>query len=212
MDQKVDGTRLSGVPETTLWTPHNRASEAARPDGLGVGGPPRDHRPARQLLPTEPQVRNIACSALDRSWMDAVDREAEVLVSAQGLLMYFHPADVFALITDCARRFPGGRMIFDTILPWLSRRTLRGWRRSPTYTAPPMPFGITVPQLAQFPRRLPAIATLTDLRPPRGRCLWGWPAPLLGAHRCHSEPNGSSERPSECHSEPNRGRGDVHLR
>ena len=253
MDQKVDGTRLSGVPETTLWTLYNRASEAARPDGRiddpwavrlrdridhpyqrSFGKPSQTH-PLRarcfdqvmreflaehpggtvvclgegletgfwriadpsvrwvsvdlpeiialreQLLPTELQVRNVACSALDRSWMDAVDPTANVLISAQGLLMYFPPADVFALITSCARRFPGSRMVFDTIPPWLSRRTLRGWRRSPTYTAPPMPFGITVPQLAQFPQRLAAIATLTDLRLPRGRGLWGWPAPLLGA-------------------------------
>ena len=41
---------------------------------------------------------------------------------AQGLVS----ADVFALINDCARRFPGGRMIFDTIPPWFSRRTLSG--------------------------------------------------------------------------------------
>lgn len=251
MDPKVDGTLLGGVPETTLWTLRNRASEAARPDALihdpwavrlsdsidhpyerAFGKPSQSH-PLRalcfdqvmreflaehtaatvvclgegletgfwrvadpgvrwvsvdlpeiialreQLLPTEPQVRNVACSALDRSWMDAVEPTADVLISAQGLLMYFHPADAFALITDCARRFPGGQMIFDTIPPWLSRRTLRGWRRSPTYTTPPMPFGITVPQLAQLPQRLPAIATLTDLPIPRGRRLWGWPAPIL---------------------------------
>lgn len=64
-----------------------------------------------QLLPIEPQVGNIACSALDRSWMDAVEPDADVLISAQGLLMYFQPTDVIALISDCARRFSGGRMI-----------------------------------------------------------------------------------------------------
>ena len=32
--QATDPTpNLTGVPETTLWTLHNRASEAARPDG-----------------------------------------------------------------------------------------------------------------------------------------------------------------------------------
>lgn len=252
MDEKVDGARLRGVPETTLWTLHNRASEAARPDALihdpwavelrrsidhpyqrAFGRPSQSH-PLRalcfdqvmreflaehpggtvvslgegletgfwriadplvhwvsvdlpeiialreQLLPTEPQVRNVARSALDRSWMDAVEPDADVLISAQGLLMYLPPADVFALITDCARRFPDGRMVFDTIPRWLHRRTLRGWRLSPTYTAPPMPFGISVSQLAQLPQRLPAVATLTDLQLPRGRGLWGWPAPLLG--------------------------------
>jgi len=253
MDKRVDGTRLSGVPETTLWTLHNRASEAARPDALihdpwavhlrdsidhpyqRCFGRPSQSHPLRalrfdhvmrefltghpggtvvslgegletgfwrladprvrwvsvdlpeiialreQLLPTEPQIRNVALSALDRSWMDTVEPDADVLISAQGLLMYLQPADVFALITDCARRFPGGRMIFDTIPLWFSKRTLSGWKLSPTYTAPPMPFGISVPQLAQLPQRLPAIATLTDLPLPRGRDLWGWPALLLGA-------------------------------
>lgn len=31
---RVDGRGLTGVSETTLWTLHNRATEAARPDGL----------------------------------------------------------------------------------------------------------------------------------------------------------------------------------
>ncbi len=222
----MDGTHLRGVPETTLWTLHNRASEAARPDApihdpwavalrhpidpyqRAFGRPSQSH-PLRarcfdqamreflaehpggtvvslgegletgfwriadpevrwvsvdlpeiialreQLLPTEPQVRNVARSALDRSWMDAVEPDADVLISAQGLLMYLPPADVFALITDCARRFPGGRMIFDTIPPWFSRRTLRGWRLSPTYTAPPMPFGITARAAARAPTGTP---------------------------------------------------------
>ncbi len=261
MDKKVDGTRLRGVPETTLWTLHNRASEAARPDALihdpwavhlrgsidhpyqrAFGASSQSH-PLRamcfdqavrqflaecpggtvvslgegletgfwrvadprvrwvsvdlpeiialrqQLLPTEPQVRNIACSALDRSWMDAVEPDAAVLISAQGLLMYLQPADVFALITACAQRFPGGRMIFDTIPSWLSKHSLKGWRLTPHYTTPPMPFGISVPQLAALPQRLPAVAPLTDLQLPRGRGRWGWPAvllwrlPVLRAHR-----------------------------
>ncbi|MGH3870551.1 MAG: class I SAM-dependent methyltransferase [Pseudonocardiaceae bacterium] len=251
MDDRVDGTRLSGVPETTLWTLHNRASEAARPDALihdpwamylrscidhpyqrAFGEPSQSHalrarcfdqamreflaeHPGatvvslgegletgfwriadpqvrwvsvdlpeiialrEQLLPAEPQVCNVACSALDRSWMDAVAPDADVLISAQGLLMYFQPREVFTLINQCARRFPGGRMIFDTIPPWFSRRTLSGWALSPRYTAPPMPFGITVRQLARFPQRLPAIATVTDIQLPRGRGFWGWPAPFL---------------------------------
>ncbi len=132
-----------------------------------------------RLLPSEPQIRNLGLSALDRSWMDAAKPGADVLISAQGLLMYLQPSDVFALIADCARRFPGARMIFDTIPPWLSRRTLTGLRLSPSYTAPPMPFGISVRQLAQLPRRLPVIATLTDLPWPPGHGRWGWPAQLL---------------------------------
>lgn len=261
MEDRLDGTQLRDVPETTLWTLNNRAAEAARPDALihdpwavtlrdridypyqrSFGKPSQSH-PLRalcfdqvmrqflashpggtvvslgegletgfwrigdpevrwisvdlpevialreQLLPAHPHIRNVAVSALDRTWMNAVERGADVLISAQGLLMYFQPAEVFELITDCARRFPGAWMIFDTIPSWLSKRALAGWAITRHYTAPPMPFGISVPELAALPGRLAAVATLIDLRWPRGRGLWGWPArvlmrlPGIGSHR-----------------------------
>jgi hypothetical protein len=47
------------------------------------------------------------------------------------------------LIADCAARFPGGRMVFDSIPHWVSRRTLKGLRLSNRYIAPPMPFALT---------------------------------------------------------------------
>ncbi|WP_278265835.1 hypothetical protein [Nocardia sp. AG03] len=64
--------------------------------------------------------------------------------------MYFDPADVRGLVTAILDRFPGVELMFDTIPPWFSRKTLRGFHKTADYTAPPMPWGVrrgTVPAL-----------------------------------------------------------------
>src|SRR6185437_3755357 len=214
----VDGRHLDGISETALLTLHQRATEAARPDGLIVdpmaialrdsidydyhhfgrmhqatalralafdngsreylAAHPRatvialaeglqtsfwrldngeltwlsvDLEPIvrlrRQLLPASNRLRYCAQSALDYSWMDQVDDTNGVLITAEGLLQYLQRDAVFGLIAACAKRFPGGRLVFDSI-PWLlseySRR--RGFRLSEHYTAPPMPFWFTANQ------------------------------------------------------------------
>ncbi|MGV0772515.1 class I SAM-dependent methyltransferase [Mycobacterium syngnathidarum] len=96
-----------------------------------------------RLLPSDDRIVNIAQSALDRSWMDRVDASHGVFITAEGLLMYLEPDDVRSLIADCAAQFPGGRMVFDSIPHWASRRTIKGLRLSDRYIAPPMPFALT---------------------------------------------------------------------
>lgn len=230
--KRIDGHGLNGVSETTLWTLHNRATEAARPDGVltdplavellhAIDYPYREHfgRPSQshalralmvdtqireflaahpdgvvvslgeglqttfwriasptlrylavdlptvielrqRLLPDEPRLRHLARSALDREWMDEV--EGEVLIVAEGLLMYFEPREARRLIADCAARFPGGRMLFDSISP-LVRRLVGERRLTPAYTTPPMPFTLRASQARALPRHLPAVATATDV-------------------------------------------------
>jgi hypothetical protein len=46
---------------------------------------------------------------------------------------------VEARLAECAARFPGGRLFFDSIPPSLSNRTLKGYRTSTRYTAPTAP-------------------------------------------------------------------------
>jgi O-methyltransferase involved in polyketide biosynthesis len=69
----------------------------------------------RRLLPDPPRHRTIARSALDLVWTDEVDPTRGVLITAQGLLMYFEPDDVHRLIAACARRFPGAALLFDAV-------------------------------------------------------------------------------------------------
>lgn len=249
----IDGSTLDGVSATTLWTLHNRASEAKRSDGvirdpwavtlfdsiaydyLKFGKPNQshalrarafdavtadylaDHPKAavvalaeglqtslwrlhrlgvadqvrwfsvdlppvmalrERLLPADERIVALAQSALDRSWMDRVDGSDGVFITAEGLLMYLEPDDVLRLIADCAARFPGGRMMFDSIPHWLHRRTMKGMKLSDRYVTPPMPFALSVDEALALPGRIPGVRAARDVRWPRGRGLFNvlfWP-------------------------------------
>ncbi|MEU4250505.1 class I SAM-dependent methyltransferase [Amycolatopsis sp. NPDC026612] len=152
--------------QTTYW-------RLGRPavDWLSVDLPPViDLR--RRLLPPEPRMTALPASALDRTWLDVPDPARGVFISAEGLFMYLGREEVLGLIAECAARFPGGQLFFDSIPPWISRRTMKGHRLSDRYTAPPMPFGLTVSEAARLPGRFPGIAAVEDVQPPPGRKAW----------------------------------------
>ena len=97
----------------------------------------------RELLPSPPRGRLLACSALDTRWLDEVDPGAGVLVTAQGLLMYLAPAEVHGLLTTCAARIPSGALLFDAVSRRLSERSMRGGLGSASgYTPPKWTWGI----------------------------------------------------------------------
>ncbi|MDG4797335.1 class I SAM-dependent methyltransferase [Micromonospora sp. WMMD1082] len=125
-----------------------------------------------RLLPPEPRIIPLAVSALDRSWRDRVDPARGVLIVAEGLFMYLPPAEVLALIADCAQRFPGGQLIFDSIPAWFSRRTLAGLNLSDRYTAPPMPFHLSVTEAGRLATEIPQVVRAVDVALPPGRGLW----------------------------------------
>jgi O-methyltransferase involved in polyketide biosynthesis len=52
----------------------------------------------RELLEPSPRQRLITGSVLDRRWMDEVDSSHGLLITAQGLLMYFQPAEAHEVI------------------------------------------------------------------------------------------------------------------
>jgi O-methyltransferase involved in polyketide biosynthesis len=103
-----------------------------------------------RLLPRHPRNKLVPCSALDDSWLRSVDASNPVFVTAAGLLMYFNQADVSSLLQRIVSRFPHLELFFDTIPPWLSRRTQRGHRRTSSYRPPPMPFGIGINDIGGF--------------------------------------------------------------
>ncbi|SEH68726.1 O-Methyltransferase involved in polyketide biosynthesis [Mycolicibacterium rutilum] len=248
MTDLIDGNVLEGVSATTLWTLHNRASEAKRSDGVirdpwavtlfdaidydyrKFGKPNQSHglravafdtvtrqylteHPQaevvalaeglqtsfwrldrlgvldevtwysidlppvmalrRKLLPREDRVVELAQSALDRSWMDQVDGSEGVFITAEGLLMYLDPDDALNLIRDCAARFPGGRMMFDSVPRWFSVRTMQGkLKLSDRYTAPPMPFGMSPDDAVALAGHIPGVRAAHDIAMPRGRGLF----------------------------------------
>ncbi|HEX5496404.1 MAG TPA: class I SAM-dependent methyltransferase [Mycobacteriales bacterium] len=130
----------------------------------------------RRLLPDPPsgRVRALAGSATDLGWMDRVDATRGVLVVAQGLFMYLPPEQVRRLVAACAQRFPGGGLVFDAVPHWFAKATASGRVRASTgYRAPPMPWALDVDEQPGLRDLHPNIATVRDLRPPRGRGLLG---------------------------------------
>ena len=137
----------------------------------------------QRLLPASPRIVDLAQSALDYTWMDAVDSSDGVFITAEGLLMYLQPDEAMGLITACAKRFPGGQMIFDLPPVLVKKLAPKGMRASRRYRVPPMPFSLTPAQLADLANTVPGIRAVHDLPMPRGRgfafeklfpAFWQW--------------------------------------
>jgi O-methyltransferase involved in polyketide biosynthesis len=116
-----------------------------------------------RVLPASPRRRSWPGSALDAGWMDEVDAGPGVLVTAQGLLMYFAREATHGLVSALSRRFPGGALVFDAVPAWLAGRPSPAG--SP-FERPPWSWGMD----AAEERALSAlVAELRALRLPRGR-------------------------------------------
>ena len=172
LDQHPSATvvALAEGLQTSFWR-----LDAANPDSqfrwLTVDLPPMIDVRAR-LLPASPRVSVCAQSALDYSWMDAVDDSNGVFITAEGLLMYLQPEHALELIAQCAKRFPGGQLAFDLPPAWFSKLSRYGGLR-PTlrYKVPPMPFSLSSAQAADLVHTVPGIRRVRDLQMPSGRGL-----------------------------------------
>jgi O-methyltransferase involved in polyketide biosynthesis len=129
----------------------------------------------RRLLPESPRVSLCAQSALDYSWMDRPELKSAddgVFITAEGLLMYLQPQQALELIAECAKRFPGGQMLFDLPPTWFSTVSRLGLLRpSLRYKVPAMPFSRSTSELADLANTVPGIRAVRDLQMPPGR---GW--------------------------------------
>jgi O-methyltransferase involved in polyketide biosynthesis len=178
----IEGSTLGGVSATTLWTLHNRGTEAKRSDGvirdpwavtlldaidydyLKFGKPNQSHA-----------LRAVAFDAAAGSYLTARPGAA-VVALAEGLLMYLEPDDALGLIRDCAARFPGGRMMFDSIPHWFSKRTLTGMKLSDRYIVPAMPFSLSADEALSLAGTIPGVRTARDVALPPGRGVWRFAA------------------------------------
>jgi O-methyltransferase involved in polyketide biosynthesis len=163
---KADGTvvALGEGLETQFWRVDN-----GQVDWVTVDVPEAIEVRERLLPPGERQTL-IARSAFDQSWMDEVDGAAGVLITAQGLFMYFEYAEVERLVHACRARFPGATIVFDAVPRWLAERSRKP--RGDGYQPPPWLWGTDRDKR----RRLGA----ERLRLPRGRGLFfRYVAPLL---------------------------------
>lgn len=128
-----------------------------------------------RLLPPSDRVTMIAQSALDYSWMDRVDTSHGVFITTEGLLMYLQPDEALGLIAECAKRFPGGQMMFDLPPALFASWIRRGSRMSLRYRVPPMPFTLSPSEIANLVNTVPGIRAVHDLPmvPARGKVMNG---------------------------------------
>jgi len=120
----------------------------------------------RRVLPEGPRQRSYAGSALDLGWLDQLDPAAPVLVTAQGLLMYFQRNEVHELIAAIAQRLPGSFFVFDVVpekVLELARRQ-SGRERDQAVELWSWLFN---PEERAAISQIPGVAGIRDLVPPR---------------------------------------------
>ena len=81
------------------------------------------------LLPAGERERNLVADLNDFSWFDDIDvpEEDGAVFFAAGVFYYFPTEQVRALCTAMARRFPGGRLVFDAAGPAAVKLMLKTW-------------------------------------------------------------------------------------
>ena len=82
-----------------------------------------------RLLPPGEREKNLTFDLKDPRWMDAVraDPGDGTVLFAAGVFYYFTTEEVKALVTGIAKRFPGGRLVFDAAGQTAVRLMLKTW-------------------------------------------------------------------------------------
>lgn len=80
-----------------------------------------------RLLPGSERIRNLSVDLNDTSWFDEIDASGGAVFFAAGVFYYFRTGQVQALFTQMAKRFPGGRLVFDTAGRKAVRLMLKTW-------------------------------------------------------------------------------------
>ena len=98
-------------------------------NGLAIGynlDLPDVIRARNELLPLSDREHNIPC---DLSWMDAIHfrPEAGAVFFASGLFYYFKAEDICRLLCEMAKRFPGGKIVFDATNAKGLKNMLKTW-------------------------------------------------------------------------------------
>lgn len=80
-----------------------------------------------ELLPESERVTNLACDLNDTAWFDEIDASNGVCFMAAGVFYYFKTEEIKRLFNAMARRFPGGRLVFDTANRRAVKIMLKTW-------------------------------------------------------------------------------------
>ena len=118
-----------------------------------------------KLLPDEPRQRSHVGSALELEWLDDLDPAGPVLVTAQGLFVYFQREQVHALIAAMARRLPGATLIFD-VVPEKMFEMVRRWPGRDSGRATSLWTWVFNSEERAAISAIPGVASIHDLTPP----------------------------------------------
>jgi O-methyltransferase involved in polyketide biosynthesis len=110
-------------------------------------------------LPDDPRCRTTVGSAADPDWITQVDRERPVIITAQGLLMYFERDDIHEMLGTWAQQLSPSWLLFDGVTETLqaSRRRSPG---SGPYHPPEWTWVLTDEEVRQL-RQLPGVSELS---------------------------------------------------
>ena len=173
-----DGTvvALGEGLETQFWRVDN-----GRMQWLSVDFPETIELRRRMLPPPERQ-RLLGCSVLDSRWLGEVGASgSDVLITAQGLLMYLPRDEVHRLLARCAERLPGAAIVFDAVPRWLSERSRRGEVVGAAgYQPPPWTWGVDGAERKALASPGVGLTGMRTVPLPRGRGpLFGFVVPVL---------------------------------
>lgn len=79
------------------------------------------------LLPAGEREANIAADLNDLAWMDEIDARHGVIFFAAGVFYYFTTEQFGRILKAAAKRFPGGRLVFDACGPLGVKMMLKTW-------------------------------------------------------------------------------------
>lgn len=88
---------------------------------------------------SDERERDLPFSLTDHRWMDEVDASGGLVAVASGVFYFLRAARVAALVDAMARRFPGGRLVYDAESPELVAKSEQAVRDQGLRAAP-MPF------------------------------------------------------------------------
>lgn len=131
-----------------------------------------------RLLPGHPRLTLHATSALDEHWHTLVDPQRPLLIIAEGLLVYFKPQQVWALLRRVGQRHPGAQLLMEAIAPFVLNNPFAQLRPEMLRCGARFRWGLRSP--AQLLRQVPGARVLGvhhhfEQQPER----WRWMRPLL---------------------------------
>lgn len=80
-----------------------------------------------KLIPPTENTTNIGSDLNDTKWFGEIDDSNGVIFFAAGVFYYFLSDEVKQLFTAMAKRFPGGRLVFDTANKSAVKVMLKTW-------------------------------------------------------------------------------------